>query len=173
MIPAGWNGMIPTRDFADRAFHVGSLTGVRVFGVNDAGMLTGAVYTDWVWQPGTNLAECFAITGRRDGHELLAKDCRCGMYAYYNGALQTFSSRPVVVGIITGWGRYCCGSRGFRAEKAVIRALVRPPEKELVGEFDAIAAHYPKARIYDSQEDAVQAIPLTDRSGPDENGETG
>lgn len=61
-----------------------------------------------------------------DTHAVASKDCACGFYAYTDTDLG-YSRPGRVVGIIRGTGVATVGTRGFRAERAEIVALVDPP----------------------------------------------
>lgn len=137
-------------EFSDRPFVAGSLTGLRAFSVDSLGRLTGVSHRA-VFKPGENVGECRGLSGpaltfttmqadlarqfgmpapvvRKAGkHPVGAKDCSCGFYAYFDGS-NTYA-RPAdgtVEAIIEGYGTCTVGSRGFRAEKARLVALIEP-----------------------------------------------
>lgn len=58
-------------------------------------------------------------------HVVGGKDCECGYYAYFNGE-NTYAKTGRVSAIIEGYGVCTVGSRGFRASKAKLVALVLP-----------------------------------------------
>lgn len=78
-------------------------------------------------------AECRA-PDRCDG---VRQSCGCGFWAYETftnwfgvhgtGSGMFGGSTPWVMGVIHGFGRMVIGTKGFRASKAVIAALVMPP----------------------------------------------
>lgn len=72
------------------------------------------------WTPGVETAEC--VLNAATSHHAPSRACRCGLYARYDAFAATpFAS--TVGGVIDGFGRIVMGTSGFRAEKAVIRAL--------------------------------------------------
>jgi len=149
---------------ADRPFAAGSLVGSRAWIIRDSGTLSG-VYHRVPWSAGLNLAECLPTPGVGDGpHELVGIDCECGFYAYHDGSNDYWQDRVGwtdyrVAGIIEGWGRCVVGLRGFRCEKAEIRALVVPEDVDdvLMGR---IRSRYPDVPWFDTQAEAVAAFPL-------------
>jgi hypothetical protein len=72
------------------------------------------------------------ITGRCDrGHgpaEVPAKDCSCGVYAYYDPCPRTASAATpdLIGGAVVVWGRIEAHMYGFRGEHARIVALELP-----------------------------------------------
>lgn len=147
-------------DFADRPFVAGSLTGVRSFRVDDHGRLRGPVRPA-VFKPGENVAQCDVIrfqlafisikgggpfsTQIQDGglyldtekkHRPGEMDCTCGYYAYFdNGSNPHHDESECVYGVIQGYGVTTVGSRGFRAEKAKLLALIDPNKGGLKERF--------------------------------------
>lgn len=127
-------------EFNDRPFTAGTITGLRGFLVTDDGDLTGIVHQT-PWTPGENVAvhhinydDPFGfsdITVPR--HEVAGINCRCGFYAYCNGGndyhRQTMGA-ITVQGIVEGYGLVTVGTRGFRASKARLAAIVLPPFEE-------------------------------------------
>ncbi len=60
-------------------------------------------------------------------HTVAGQKCSCGFYAYVDGSNDYAEvGEPVVTGIIRGTGVCTVGSRGFRASKAELVALVMP-----------------------------------------------
>lgn len=109
---------------------VGSVRGVRSFDVDAAGRLTG-VFHRRVWGPGQNSASCVyheppfrRSLSSQASHRVAARGCSCGFYAYLDDKHGDVGGE--VRGVIEGYGRVTVGSRGFRAEKAKILALVVP-----------------------------------------------
>lgn len=98
---------------------VGVVTGIRRFTIyEDADLLSP--YAAKAWQCGWNKAECLCTA-----HAAPNANCSCGFYAYY-GADQTESHVGNVTGIIEASGRVIVGSKGFKAEKARVVALIEP-----------------------------------------------
>jgi len=130
-------------EFGDRPFVAGSLIGVRAFDADKLGRLVGVNYPQ-IFTPGENTAKCFGggltffvhvmseTLGRRPGeerpksppqHVTAGVGCSCGFYAYYDGH-SDYSERGRVTALIEGFGVCSVGTRGFRAEKARLVALV-------------------------------------------------
>jgi hypothetical protein len=106
-------------------------------------------------------------------HRLAGVACQCGFYAYFDGGndyLQQPESSwsddkaPRIGAIIEGWGVCTVGARGFRAEKAKVVALIIPDSTKgrLEVAFTKARRNYPDALVFDTERDAVRAIPLTD-----------
>ena len=184
--------------FSDRQLHVGSLYGLRAFVVSGSGWLCGVNY-HYPWQPGENVAEChrgstseywrrvmsdLVRAGAAEWippdhgqtevpHELVALDCTCGYYAYYDGSNDHLSqvgwtlrpeSGPRVAGIIEGYGRVVAGTRGFRAEKARLRAVVLPGVARHHSGAKAVLRNYPDLPAFRTADLALAEFPLTDYS---------
>lgn len=195
-------------DFSQRPFVAGSLLGLRSFAVGPKGHLTGVVQK-YPYKADENVAMCVrgdrvlnkmlmhleGPVGQRareaeEAHELLGLDCSCGFYAYFTGidpystaASVMFGSTSRVTGVIEGYGRTVVGSKGFRAEKARLVALVfgleakerlrnAHPILRLIhgqralpfpshAEWTQIEGHYPDVPLYASVEEALAAHPLT------------
>lgn len=141
-------------DFSDRPFVAGSLVGLRAFDVDTLGRLTGPTYGG-VFKPGENVADCLTTQGwsmqlwqmdaslaRMTGkpvpprpevtqkkaaakHPVAARACGCGFYAYFDGT-NTYAKADRVSAVIEGYGVCTVGTRGFRAEKARLLAIVDP-----------------------------------------------
>lgn len=116
-------------------------------------------------------------------HELASLACHCGYYAYFDGANDYMhtsaggfsslpwtatrwsaeTSRPRVAGIIEGYGVCTVGSRGFRASKARIVALVLPTPETPSGQVRdmLIRRNYPDVPVYDNQLEATTAHALS------------
>lgn len=59
-------------------------------------------------------------------HQVGGVDCTCGYYAYYDTATNPYSGPDNVTALIQGYGVCSVGTRGFRAEKARLVAVVAP-----------------------------------------------
>lgn len=122
------------------ALVLGSVRGRRSFGLAPDGRLTGLYYRQ-PWGPGENVASChhdggvvaelpgggIAVQGaatRPIGTAHGLAGCTCGFYAYYRADPYARSQR--VSGVIEGYGRVVLGTKGFRAERARILALLLP-----------------------------------------------
>jgi hypothetical protein len=139
------------------------------------------------WHPGLNRAECMVnsqIVARRraKGEPMCAypnKRCTCGFYAYYD--VDKWSSHPSwsakyqrIEGIIEGFGRCVVGSKGFRAQSAVIVGLLIPDESEVSQQWlgsrdpeqgreliiDVLRAKFPMVPLYDRLNDLLMNSPL-------------
>lgn len=108
-------------DFKGLTWAVGSVRGVRAFGVDPLGRLHGVTYKQ-VWRPGENLADCKGMNGAKE-HALL--DCSCGFYAY-NSNSSDYETGDRVAGVVEGYGKTVLTEKGFRASKARIVALYDP-----------------------------------------------
>lgn len=173
--------MTAEAEFGQRPFAAGSLTGLRTFRITDAGALTGVVHKG-LWGSGVNQAECLApsgiinfLGGRQPlrgpdapGHQLASLNCTCGWHAYFDGSNDYASQRWIMhnqyglSGVIEGWGKCVVGSRGFRCEKAQIKALVVPqghtewPD----GLLQTVRDRYP-VLWFDNEGAALHEFPLT------------
>lgn len=106
---------------------VGSVYGVRSWTPTSTAMLGE-------WVPGVNIAQC------RNGHDHRppAKECGCGLYAYYGvGRFATNGSYGSVIGLVRGWGKVSVAQDGWRAQYAEIVAIA-----EGGPHADGIAAAY-------------------------------
>lgn len=124
-------------------------------------------------------------------HRVAGKDCSCGFYAYYDGRNDylkvpsggggwtvTFggatgaSSRDRIGAVIEGFGVCTVGSRGFRAEKARLLALIQPEVVRSPLKFDLLVRNYPDVDMFADESSALEAHPLTvpDVPGPDSPG---
>jgi len=136
-------------NFSDRPLYTGTLTGIRSFKVDDYGRLTAVNYPG-VWTPGENVATCrsdaigsiwsplvsmmrisveTAPAEKKEAegpkHQVASHSCGCGFYAYYDRRHNPHHDKGQVLGLVEGYGVMTVGSRGFRAEKARIVALVK------------------------------------------------
>lgn len=160
--------------FDSRGFVPGVFRGARSFRINSEGFLTGIVFRQ-VWTVGVNEAEC-----RHQEHQIgyywgptsmmvdpvrLPDDhgmdvCRHGFYAYAENS-NDYHQPGFVSGVIEGYGKeVMCGTRGFRASKAVIVALcvseVRLTERHLI---DLVPGNYPGVPFFDTFEEMTFAFP--------------
>ncbi|OYO16613.1 hypothetical protein CGZ93_17795 [Enemella dayhoffiae] len=102
-------------------------------------------------------------------HQLAGMDCTCGFYAYFDGRNDYYSEGIthdlMVSGIIEGYGVCTVGSRGFRASKARLLALIADNPDDLARHAVAYARLrklYPDVPWYDTEVDAITAHPLSD-----------
>jgi hypothetical protein len=98
----------------------------------------------------------------RDDCDGVRLDCGCGFWAYatttqwYGGGQGPRSpgrDRGVVLGMIHGFGRMVIGTKGFRAERAVIAGLVMPP---VFGAWSPYAYIMPRASRADARRQEAQ-----------------
>lgn len=164
-------------DFSVRPFAAGTVVGLRSFRPGREALQ--GVVRPAPWQAGENLARCYP-NGRLDEppsndehHRVAGLDCTCGFYAYFGDA-NDYSSPMFggsVTGIIEGYGVVTLGSRGFRAAKARIVALVRPDfldcgypdctcRAPYAAAVTAMLARY-DVPIYDTVDQALTAHPTT------------
>jgi hypothetical protein len=115
-------------------------------------------------------------------HGLAGVDCACGFYAYFDGANDYLTSRtaptpsgfyitygdddtaPRIGAIVEGWGVCTVGSRGFRASKARIVALIDPDgdNARTIIAFEKVRRAYPDVPVFESERDAIRAFPLSE-----------
>ncbi|GAA1436388.1 hypothetical protein GCM10009616_36030 [Microlunatus lacustris] len=151
-------------DFGLRPFAAGTVVGLRAFRVDDTNHLTG-VSRRIAWTAGVNEAVCAPFSlwvtpgSTSEDHRVAGIDCSCGFYAYFANANDyAHHYAHTVTGIVEAYGTVTIGSRGFRAEKARILALVRPVDGI---DFAAIIRSYPGVPVYASQAEALAAHPTT------------
>lgn len=120
-----------------------SVFGIRRFGIDPYGRLTGLVHRQ-VWLPGVNEARCrknesgfhvswmsFSVAGTTatgepvpeapEGHDAPHALCQCGFYAFHHGVASYAGDGPI--GVIEGNGNAVVGPMGFRIQRAKIVAL--------------------------------------------------
>lgn len=162
-------------EFGQRPFAEGTLRGIRAFSVTSTGGLTGVVHKQ-AWSAEVNVAQCMKpkvsffvpSNGVEREHELVSLGCACGMYAYFDGSNDYIHDRwhthnSAIAGVIEGWGKCVVGTRGFRCEKAIIKALVVPmghTSEHLAEVLGQVQSRYPVA-WFDSQDAALVEFPLT------------
>lgn len=150
----------------------------------EGGALKSVSYQTW-WEPGVNTFECKANRKPVDasacsrmyhnGTKPYAHteqcpmqpacpyptiECSCGFYAYHDGSHWTGPSKSVhqVFGVIEAWGRLVIGTKGFRAEKALIVAL-KLPEDPLMARL--VEERYPAAAHFYDETLMLERVPLT------------
>ena len=113
-------------------------------------------------------------------HPIASASCECGYYAYFDGgndylsqssnawaALYTGGTEdraPRVGAIVNGYGLVTVGSRGFRAEKAEVIALISPmsDQARYAVPFEKVRHNYPDLPVIATEREAVELYPLTD-----------
>lgn len=101
---------------SDFELSLGSIVGVRAFKLDYLGRLTGIV-RDSVFKPGINVAQCDYCSTKKFA------TCDCGFYAYFSGQDNSQMEGEPVGAVIEGTGRTIIGTKGFRTEKAELKAL--------------------------------------------------
>jgi hypothetical protein len=197
-------------DFSRRPFAAGSLFGCRSWEMDNPRSLLRGLFYPQEWKAGVNQAicrkkphlkvacwrnheddpknhvdECWAAT-TCDGIDIR---CSCGFWAYTNGRNDYYEGligqggMAHVTGIVEAFGKCVVGPKGFRAGKAVIRALVLPakihprqtptPEQQshvqrIVRE--SMARFYPGVPVFSTLAQAMAEYPLTatDEGKPDD-----
>lgn len=162
-------------DFGGVEFALGSVVGHRAWKVTVEGILTGVSHTD-DWLPGENLAVCHAAPSKeevsaktedesyaeyaarvnlwRDAHSM--GECKHGFYAYSDRPTthSYFTSDPVLIGIVEGYGETFIGTKGFRSAKARILAVSVTAHLGLwaLESFvvDRLRKNYPGVRFFES-----------------------
>ncbi len=98
-------------------------------------------------------------------HRAADLKCECGYYAYFDGGSNPYhykkTGEPQIHGVIEAYGLVTVGSRGFRAEKAVIKAVVVRPSRTQEYPIQLVQRNYPDVAVYPSQGEALAAFPLT------------
>lgn len=119
---------------------------------------------------------------QKKAHALAGVKCQCGFYAYFDGGndyltnasyasggmfaiyMRDEDKAPRIGAIVEGWGTCTVGTRGFRAEKARVLALVIPESTAARHEvaFQKVQRNYPGLAAFATEKEAVRAFPLTD-----------
>src|SRR5690242_14676977 len=78
------------------------------------------------WPDAEQHARCFAA--RHDDGDVPAKDCSCGIYAYYDPVprMASAGTRELVAGVVVLWGQIELHASGMRAGHARLVALELP-----------------------------------------------
>jgi hypothetical protein len=84
-----------------------------------------SMYDGSLWEDGRITARC---DGGHSSDEVPAKDCSCGVYAYYDPCPRTASAatRDLIGGAVIAWGRIEAHIYGMRGTHARIVALELP-----------------------------------------------
>lgn len=161
------------KDFSGVDFAVGEVRGFREWRVDTRGVLFPLSHSgDWL--PGENSAVCKCYPGRevlpeREGEDWKERSERVkawkesphfkegthGFYAYWDGETGSYAGgKPVVSGVIDGYGEVLIGTKGFRAMKARIVALAVEPHDGMweLSPFvvQRIEANYPGVPLFQS-----------------------
>lgn len=86
--------------------------------------------------------------------------CQCGFYAYFDDAYNNpYDQKDRVRGLVEGYGLVTVGSRGFRAEKAKIVALIISTNRRNAL-TDRLIANYSGVPVFARRRDALEKFPL-------------
>lgn len=129
---------------------VGQVRGYRAW-VRDAAGLAPVTYRNHPW----TLATARAICTAGGKHPAPAAGCTCGLYAYYRPTTVPQSDRQVF-GVVAAEGRVVLATRGMKAERMTMLALVT--DDEALGEQYGVP-------IYPSREALLSDYPPQDYSG--------
>lgn len=94
-------------------------------------------------------------------HEVGNLTCACGFYAYMDGR-NDYKQRGRVAGVVEGYGTCTVGTRGFRAAKVRVAALIKPgPKFHADGRWDRLVSNYPDVPVFANKAAALAEFPLT------------
>ena len=143
---------------------------------------------NYQWHEGLNRATCMLSMQEKASRRARnipecsypTKRCSCGFYAYYD--VDTWSQHPSsaakfqrIHGVIEGYGRCVVGSKGFRAENALIVALLIPEPDDISRQWlghdrtqeeardvvvDILRAKFPSVPLFDSLDRLLANTPL-------------
>lgn len=101
-------------------------------------------------------------------HRVATLGCTCGFYAFFDNDENQWHQPGQIKGLIEGYGLTTVGTRGFRCEKAKIRALILPDRRRTTA-TDAVQRNYPDVPVFTSRRLAFAEFPLTlpDRPSPE------
>lgn len=124
-------------------------------------MLYGAIYSgSTVTVPGVSTHAVRPETPPKTKHRAGELKCTCGFYAYFDEAANEYHQKDRLLGVVEGYGVTTVGRRGFRCEKATLRALVIKPKRETTL-TDRVRHNYPDVPVFPSRRLALEAFPLT------------
>lgn len=126
----------PSDVFGQRPFILGSLIAHRTFNIDTLGRLRSPQYENTIITPGENIASCDRSSYyKKDPDHVATIDCTCGWYCYWDRKSRYTDGK--VFAIIEGYGRATVGTKGFRAQKMKVLAIVddRPPKYEVMVRF--------------------------------------
>lgn len=140
----------------------GELRGYRQFQLRADGLYPLVHSGSGPWDGELERARC--VVGSE--HVAPARECRCGLYAWYLPGSATVSLGPANA-VVAARGRCVLGDRGFRAGQARIEAVslpgaVRwnPPAAARARRM--LAARYPQTRVYGSARRMLKDFPPHD-----------
>lgn len=138
------------------------------------------------WKKGTNVSACQLEYARGGSCETRkpSKVCSCGFYAYFlESEKDTYKTAGTISGVIEAWGAMVVGDEGFRAEKAMIRALYLPHDdrvysdccnrcivfeqglKKMVLPYIQPTIEHYDVPVFETEEDMLAEFPVT-KSNP-------
>jgi hypothetical protein len=148
------------------------LRGYRVWGPTPPTReLTGMTITDYLWQPGKNVATCFRrrndtrfdvekLDELHDNMVSPVAECGCGFWAYTSEErTSTFASNYRLKGVMLGWGKFICGPEGFRSQYARIEALCTQGRFEQM--LEGVKEYYPAVKWFKHWEELLEEFPPT------------
>lgn len=158
-------------------------------GSNEQPMLRSASFY-YHWAPGVNKAKCFCShPACRISEELVTDDCGHGFWAYaevppdVTAGSYLLSGAIICTGVVAGFGSCVVGPKGFRSMKAQLLALgpvidtggvhdmltllpMKYTQKQarMMADLQAGLAERYRVRAFNTDEEMVDAWPLTDTS---------
>ena len=175
--------MAYTEDFSGRPLVAGTIRGIRTWDMSAEYRLVSP-FQYFEWQATDNVSECvqyvqksvyleddnstfYTVHDRLTNfeHKPAPKHCSCGFYAYHKHAVPQRTTTEVIFeghirGILEGYGTVTVGSKGFRAEKANILALIQSSNSYL--DWNKVWDNYPEIPLFSSLEEAIEAFPMPD-----------
>ena len=140
----------------------GELRGYRQFQLRDDGLYPLVHSGSGPWDGELERARCFVGSG----HAAPARECRCGLYAWFLPGSATVSLGPASA-VVAARGRCVLGDRGFRAGQARIEAVCLPgmirwnlPAAARARQM--LATRYPRTRVYGSARRMLKDFPPHD-----------
>lgn len=157
--------MIQDPGYDIRPLVIEKVYGLRAFRPSDDGVLlpVGIVgkASGFTWQPGENEAVC-------SFHKIApTKGCKCGLYGMTDGTNDYFSIGYTIQGIIEASGRLVVGTKGFKAQKAKIVALVQPyidlngAGEKVVYRFNKCMRKFPQFDVFPTLRSALDEFPIS------------
>lgn len=117
---------------ADRPLILDEIRGLRAFQISPNKKLMGrTVHQEWdtdenvAFCARTNPIPMMTPSWDQSEHRAGSAHCQCGFWAYFDGS-NDYASTDSVTAIIAGRGLVTVGSRGFRAERARLLAIIDP-----------------------------------------------
>ena len=157
--------MIDHINYDIRPLVVEKVYGLRAFRPSDDGVLLPVSImgkaSGFIWKPGENIATC-------SKHEMApTKGCKCGLYGMIDGSNDYFQPGYTIQGIIEASGRLVVGTKGFKAQKAKVVALVQPyvdfngVGDKVVSRFNKCMRNFPEFDVFKTLKLAMSEFPIT------------